>query len=160
MYKPYAYLIITYFPTYLLIYETYFLHNWLPRWNQILIQWRFIHNWIIMNIQCMVQWWVLVHCGYCYPTRWMCEVGRLTNFEFFPLPCCSNIVLASRYWIIYQFNKIHFGIQNIIFQKIGISKLSIKSPCLCFLSPPNPSSTSNAWYLSNKKILLNMGMKV
>jgi hypothetical protein len=33
------------FPTYLPIYETYFLQNWLPRGNQILTQLRFIHNW-------------------------------------------------------------------------------------------------------------------
>jgi hypothetical protein len=35
MYKPFTYLVITYFPTYLGIYETYFLQNWSPRWNQI-----------------------------------------------------------------------------------------------------------------------------
>jgi hypothetical protein len=54
MYKPSTYLIITYFPTYLSIYETYFLHNWLQRWNKIFTQLRFIHNWVIMGIQCMV----------------------------------------------------------------------------------------------------------
>jgi hypothetical protein len=32
MYKPSTYLVVvTYFPTYLPIYETYFLQNWLPR---------------------------------------------------------------------------------------------------------------------------------
>jgi hypothetical protein len=36
MYKPSTYLVITYFPTYLAIVKTYFLQNWLPRWNQIL----------------------------------------------------------------------------------------------------------------------------
>jgi hypothetical protein len=56
-------LALTYFPTYLPIYGTYLLHNWLPRWNQILTQLRFIHNWVMMGIQWMVQWWVLVHCG-------------------------------------------------------------------------------------------------
>jgi hypothetical protein len=31
MYKPSTYLVVTYFPTYLPIYETYFLQNWLPK---------------------------------------------------------------------------------------------------------------------------------
>jgi hypothetical protein len=31
MYKPSTYLQVAYFPTYLPIYETYFLQNWLPR---------------------------------------------------------------------------------------------------------------------------------
>jgi len=44
MYKPSAYLVVTYFSTYLLKYETYLLQNWLPRWNQILIELKFIHN--------------------------------------------------------------------------------------------------------------------
>jgi hypothetical protein len=61
MHKPFAYLVFTYAPTYLPIYETYFLQNWLLRWNQI--QMRFIHNWVITGIQRMVRWWVLVHCG-------------------------------------------------------------------------------------------------
>ncbi len=38
MYKLFTYLLVTYFPTYLPIYETYFLQNWLSRWNQILTQ--------------------------------------------------------------------------------------------------------------------------
>jgi hypothetical protein len=38
MYKPSTYLEVAYFFTYLPIYETYFLHNWLPRWNPILTQ--------------------------------------------------------------------------------------------------------------------------
>ncbi len=42
MYKPSTYLVVTYFPTYLPMYETFFLQNWLPRWNQILTQLRFI----------------------------------------------------------------------------------------------------------------------
>jgi hypothetical protein len=63
MYKPSTSLVITYFRTYLSIYETYFLHNWLPRWNKISTQLRFIHNWVIMGIQWMVGWWVLGHCG-------------------------------------------------------------------------------------------------
>ncbi len=63
MYKPSTYLEVAYFPTYLPMYETYFLQNWLPRWNQILTQLRFIHNWVITDIQWMVCWWVLVHCG-------------------------------------------------------------------------------------------------
>jgi hypothetical protein len=44
-----------YFPTYLPISETYFLQNWLPRWNHILTQLRFIHNWVISGIQWMVR---------------------------------------------------------------------------------------------------------
>jgi hypothetical protein len=52
MCKPSMYLVVTYFHTYLPIYdETYFLQNWLVRWNQILTQLRFIHNWVIPNIQ-------------------------------------------------------------------------------------------------------------
>ncbi len=35
MYKPSNYFVVIYFPTYLPIYETYFLHNWLPRCNHI-----------------------------------------------------------------------------------------------------------------------------
>jgi hypothetical protein len=49
------------------IYETYFLQNWLPRWNQILTLLRFIHNWVRWGIRWMVNWSVLVHrdsCGY------------------------------------------------------------------------------------------------
>ncbi len=63
MCKPSVYLVVNYFPTYLPIYETYLLQNWLPRWNQILTQLRFIHNWVIMGIQWMVRWRVLVHCS-------------------------------------------------------------------------------------------------
>ncbi len=63
MCKQNIYLVVTYFPTYLPIYETYLLQNWLPRRNQILTQLRFIYNWVIMGIQWMVHWWVLVHCG-------------------------------------------------------------------------------------------------
>jgi len=63
MCKPSISLAVTYFPTYLPIYETYLLQNWLPRWNQILTQLRFVHNWVVMGIQWMVRWWVLVHCG-------------------------------------------------------------------------------------------------
>jgi len=41
MYKPiYSPSIITLFPTYVPIFETYFLQNLLPRWNQILTQLR------------------------------------------------------------------------------------------------------------------------
>jgi hypothetical protein len=61
MYKPSTYLIVTYFPIYLSIYDTYFLHHWLPTGNQILAQLRFIHNWVIMGIQWMVRCWVPVH---------------------------------------------------------------------------------------------------
>jgi hypothetical protein len=63
MHKPFTYLVFTYAPTYLPIYETYFLQNWLLRWNQILTRMRFIHNWVIIGIQRMVCWWVLVHGG-------------------------------------------------------------------------------------------------
>jgi len=63
MYKPSGYLIVTYFPTYLAIYGTYCLQNWLRRWNKILTQLRFIHNWVITGIQWLVHWCVLVHCG-------------------------------------------------------------------------------------------------
>jgi hypothetical protein len=44
MYKPSTYLIVTYFPTYLTIYETYFLQNRWPRWNQILTHLKFIEG--------------------------------------------------------------------------------------------------------------------
>jgi hypothetical protein len=55
MLKPSTYLVVTYFPTYLTIYETYILQNWLPRWNQILTQLRFIQDWVIMDIQSMMR---------------------------------------------------------------------------------------------------------
>jgi hypothetical protein len=64
MYKPFTYLEVAYFPTYLPISETYFLQNWLLRWNQILPQLKFIHNWVIGDIEWMVRWWVLVQCGW------------------------------------------------------------------------------------------------
>jgi uncharacterized protein Usg len=54
MYKPSTYLVVTYFPTYLPMYETYFLQNWFPQWNQILTQLKFIHNRVITGIQWMV----------------------------------------------------------------------------------------------------------
>jgi len=41
------------------MYETYFLQNWLPRWNQILTQLSFIHNLIITGIQWMVCWFTV-----------------------------------------------------------------------------------------------------
>jgi hypothetical protein len=44
MYKPSTYLVGAYFPTYLPIYEIYFLQIWLPRLNHILTQLSFIHN--------------------------------------------------------------------------------------------------------------------
>jgi hypothetical protein len=56
MYKPSIYYaVVTYFSTSLPIYETYFLQNWLPRWNQRLTQLTFIHNWVIRGIQWMVR---------------------------------------------------------------------------------------------------------
>ncbi len=56
MYKPSIDLEVAYFPTYLPIYETYCLQDWLPRWNQMLTQLRYIHNWVITD-------GVLAHCG-------------------------------------------------------------------------------------------------
>jgi hypothetical protein len=38
MYKPSTYLVVTYFPTYLPTYETYFLESWLPRWNWLTLK--------------------------------------------------------------------------------------------------------------------------
>jgi hypothetical protein len=44
MYELSTCFIVTYFPTYLPMYEPYFLQNWLPRRNHILLtQLRFIH---------------------------------------------------------------------------------------------------------------------
>ncbi len=43
MYTPSTYLLVIYFPTYLRIYEAYFLQKWLTRWNQIVTQLRFRH---------------------------------------------------------------------------------------------------------------------
>ncbi len=63
MYNPFTFLVVAYFLTYLPIFETYFLQQLLPRWNQILTQLRFIHSWVVMGVQWMVHWWVLVHCG-------------------------------------------------------------------------------------------------
>jgi hypothetical protein len=42
MYIPSTHLVVTYIRTYLPMYKTYFLQNWLPMWNQILTQLRFI----------------------------------------------------------------------------------------------------------------------
>jgi hypothetical protein len=84
MYKPSSYLVITYFPTYLPKCETYFLQNWLPRWNQILTQLRFIHNWVLPGI---IQWMVhgLVSVGSPWLGNWACMGGveggeNLANF--------------------------------------------------------------------------------
>jgi len=77
MYKPSTYLEVVYFPTYLPIYETYFLQNWLPRWNQILTQLRFIHNWVITDIQWMVRWWV---AGSLWLMQWTKKSQFLPNF--------------------------------------------------------------------------------
>ncbi len=63
MYKPSTHLVVTYFPTDLPIYETLFLQDSLPRWNQILTQLRFIDNWVIMGIQWMVSLWMPVQWG-------------------------------------------------------------------------------------------------
>ncbi len=48
--KPSTFLVIIYFPTYLL-HGTYFLQNQLLWWNEILTQLRFIHNWVWSNGQ-------------------------------------------------------------------------------------------------------------
>jgi hypothetical protein len=64
MYQPSTYLVDTYFPIYLPVYETYFLENWLPGGVQIWTQMSFTHNWVIMGIQWMVRCWVLVPCGH------------------------------------------------------------------------------------------------
>ncbi len=61
MYKPSTYLVGANFPTYLPIYETYFLQNWLPRLNHILTQLRFNHNRHLMD-------GVLVGAGSLWPT--------------------------------------------------------------------------------------------
>jgi hypothetical protein len=49
MYKPPTYLVVTYFPTYLPIYETYFLQNQLPRWktntNSVEVHLQLSNNW-------------------------------------------------------------------------------------------------------------------
>jgi hypothetical protein len=78
MCNPSIYLVVTYFPTYLSIYETYLLQNWLSRWNQILTQLRFIYNWVIMGIQWMVYWWFNV-------ARWLGEVLVKTQSTFLVL---------------------------------------------------------------------------
>jgi hypothetical protein len=62
-YNPRLALVVTCFLIYVPIYETYFIQNQLPRWNQILTQLRFMHNWVISGIQGMGHWWGLVHCG-------------------------------------------------------------------------------------------------
>jgi len=115
MYKPFTYLVVTYFQTYLPIYETYFLQNWLPRWNQILTQLSFIHNWVLTGIQWMVHWWVLVHCGpfkvLVYPPSSLIKQGayhtvalpftlksilrRKKNYENSNISPCKNIIFKS-----------------------------------------------------------------
>jgi hypothetical protein len=59
MYKACNYLVITYFLTYLPIYEIYFVQNWLPTWNQILTQLWINHNWVIMGTEWMVYWFTM-----------------------------------------------------------------------------------------------------
>jgi hypothetical protein len=88
MYKPSTYLVITYFPTYLPIYETYFLQTWLLRWNQILTQVRFIHNWVIMDIQWMVHW--------CVPTYIITtEIPYLHTYNTTPIAGVVTSYLGS-----------------------------------------------------------------
>jgi hypothetical protein len=44
MYKPSSYLVHKYFPTYVPIYETYFLQDWLPRWNSVEVHLQLSNN--------------------------------------------------------------------------------------------------------------------
>jgi hypothetical protein len=83
------YLEVAYFPTYLPMFETYFLQNWLPRWDQIVTQLRFIRNWVITDIQWMVRWWVLVHCG------WLAAHVRVKFFMPVYPPQYNNIHKSS-----------------------------------------------------------------
>jgi len=65
VYKPSPYLLVTYFPTYLCTYHTYFLRNpWFQDETKVLTQLRFIHNWVIMDFQWMLYWWVVVRYGH------------------------------------------------------------------------------------------------
>jgi hypothetical protein len=65
MYKPSTYLVITYFPTYLPMYETYFLQNLVakvkPNINSLEVHPQLSNNG--HTVGGMVHWWVLVDCG-------------------------------------------------------------------------------------------------
>jgi hypothetical protein len=63
-------LVVAYFPTYLPIYETYFLQKWLPRWNQILTQMRLIHNWVTLAVS-----------GWCTGGCWFFMAPSITRWN-------------------------------------------------------------------------------
>jgi hypothetical protein len=67
MYKPSTYLVVTYFPTYLPIYDTYFLQNWLPRLDQISVE---VHT-QLTNTRHPVDG-VLVDAGSLWPWKGTC----------------------------------------------------------------------------------------
>jgi hypothetical protein len=93
MYKPSTYLVVTYFPTYLPVSETYFFQNWLPTWNQRLTQLRFIHNWVIVGIQWRVHWTVLVHCGPRIVGTWLTNhCGKLWDRNTWESISCSHTI--------------------------------------------------------------------
>jgi hypothetical protein len=86
-------LVVTYFPTYLPVSETYFFENWLPTWNQRLTQLRFIHNWVMVGIQWMVQWSVLVHCGPWIVGTWLTNhCGKLWDRNTWESISCSHTI--------------------------------------------------------------------
>ncbi len=104
------------------MYKTYFLHNWLPRWNQILTQLRFLHNWVITGIQWMVRWWVLVHCGQAKhlfqecPTPWPLPYSiNLISGGFVPIICktqLKNPFLSFLHPFPYFFPHLHEELAN------------------------------------------------
>ncbi len=147
MYKLSTYLVVIYFLTYLPIYETSFIPNWLPRWNHTLTHLRFIHNWITTGIQWMVCWWVLVHC---------CSMlsplsGSFACLDFGP---CSLFLFLTCSWVL-SFYKVWLGfiiltfvwvVTPIQFSRLieneSLVKTAVqKSPC------NGPQGPTSAWLL-------------
>ncbi len=148
MYKLSTYhLVVIYFLTYLPIYETPFLPNWLPRWNHTLTHLRFIHNWIITGIQWMVCWWVLVHCGPWYYSMLSPLWGSFACLVFGPRSLflfltCSWVLCFLKAWlgsIISTFVWVvtPFQFSRLIENESPLKTALQKSPCNRPQGPPS-----------------------
>ncbi len=151
MYKPSPYLVGTYFPTYLPTYETYFLQNWLPRWNWILTQLRFIHEWVLMGVQWMVRWWGLVHCG---PKS---EPGCISGSS----SVTHNFVSKKSFLFTDVATKWHWSIHHLLSLSAREKQNSIAKVLLtCGMSKrkrrSNAVSIQNCWLMMNDASVLNL----